>query len=230
MGNLVGPVANLVFLYGVASWSANGMAGQVWRLILNGKGWIVATFAFSLTLQAVHIVMRMKLSAGIYGWKFASAVPVRVVVGNLINMLATGSAIWRYTHAKWNGQPLVWLKTDHAYPNRTALMSDHRRLGEILVGSQHVAASELESALASCPPGLRIGEYLVGLGKLTENDLYECLSLQQNLTFQILDEGKSPGGSRARYRPKFRASGKCFPSRSPAGKCSLPVRMFHPTR
>jgi hypothetical protein len=66
-------------------------------------------------------------------------------------------------------------------------MSDRRLLGEILVGSQHVAAEELELALASQPPGVRIGEYLIHLGKLTENDLYECLSLQQNLTFQVLD-------------------------------------------
>ncbi len=190
VGNLVGPVANLVFLYGVASWSANGMGGQALHLILNGKTWIVDTFAFSMTLQAVHIVVRTKLSARIYGWRFASAVPVRVVAGNLINMLATASAIWRYTRAKWNRQPLVWLKTEHAYPNRAALMSDRRQLGEILVGSQHLAASDIETAVASCPPGLRIGEYLVKLGKLTENDLYECLSLQQNLTFQILDEGQ----------------------------------------
>ena len=32
-----------------------------------------------------------------------------------------------------------------------------------------------------------IGEYLIQLNKLTEDDLYECLSLQQNLTFQVLN-------------------------------------------
>ena len=187
VGNLVGPVANLIFFYGVVRWYTNGMTAHAARLFLNGSDWIVAVFAFSLALQAVHLVMRMGFSARIYGWKFASAVPVRVVIGNLINMLATASAIGRFCHAKWTGQPLVWLKTDHAYPNRAALMSDHRRLGEILVGSQHVAAEVLETALASQPPGIRIGEHLVHLGKLTENDLYECLSLQQNLIFQVLD-------------------------------------------
>jgi hypothetical protein len=69
-------------------------------------------------------------------------------------------------------------------------MADHRRLGEILVGSEHLAAEELETALASQPPGVRIGEYLVQLGKLNENDLYECLSLQQNLTFRLLEEAQ----------------------------------------
>jgi adsorption protein B len=187
VGNLVGPAANLVFFYGVVRWCANGMTEHAARLFLNGSAWIVDVFAFSLSLQALHTVMRIGFSARVYGWRFAAAVPVRVVIGNLINMLATASAIRRYCHAKWTGQPLVWLKTDHAYPNRAALMTDHRRLGEILVGSQHVAAEELETALASQPAGVRIGEYLIHLGKLTENDLYECLSLQQNLTFQVLD-------------------------------------------
>jgi adsorption protein B len=147
----------------------------------------VDAFAFSLTLQAIHMILRTGFSARIYGWKFASAVPLRVVLGATINMLATIWAIQRYCHAKWTRQPLVWLKTDHAYPNRGALMSDRRLLGEILVGSQHVAARDLEFALASQPPGVRIGEYLIHLNKLTENDLYECLSLQQNLIFQALD-------------------------------------------
>jgi adsorption protein B len=187
VGNLVGPLASLVFLYGVVSWFANGMTKDAARLFLNGSPWIVDAFAFSLALQAVHMIVRIRLSACVYGWKFASAVPLRTVLGNTINMLATVSAIGRYCHAKWTGQPLVWLKTDHAYPNRAALMSDRRLLGEILVGSQHIAAEDLEFALTNKPPGIRIGEFLIHLNKLTENDLYECLSLQQNLTFQVLD-------------------------------------------
>jgi adsorption protein B len=187
VGNLVGPSASLVFLYGVVSWFANGMTKDAARLFLNGSPWIVDAFAFSLALQAVHMIVRIRLSACVYGWKFASAVPLRTVLGNTINMLATVSAIQRYCYAKWTGQPLVWLKTDHAYPNRAALMSDRRLLGEILVGSQHIAAEDLEFALANRPPGTRIGEYLIHLNKLTENDLYECLSLQQNLIFQVLD-------------------------------------------
>ena len=187
VGNLVGPAASLVFFYGVVSWFANGMSDHAAGLFLNGNRWVVNTVAFSLALQAVHMALRIRFSASIYGWKFASAVPLRAVLGNTINMLSTVSAIGRYCHAKWTGRPLVWLKTDHAYPNRAALMSDRRLLGEILVGSQHVAAEELESALASQPPGVRIGEYLIHLNKLTEDDLYECLSLQQNLTFQVLD-------------------------------------------
>lgn len=39
----------------------------------------------------------------------------------------------------------------------------------------------MNRALSTQPAGLRIGEYLVKLGKLSEEDLYEALSLQQSL-------------------------------------------------
>src|SRR5439155_2701226 len=163
-------------------------AGPAGRLILNqSSAWITGIFVFSLTLQVVNMAIRMGFTGRIYGWRFASAAPVRAVLGNAINSLATASAVYRYFLAKWSGQPLGWLKTDHAYPNREGLTADRRRIGEIMVGSQYVAMEELETALASQPPGVRIGEYLCHLGKLTEQDLYECLSLQQHLDFQFLD-------------------------------------------
>ncbi len=190
IGNLVGPMATLVFVYGVINWSLGWRTGSVLRLILDGEFWIVDIFAFSIFMQAVHMAVRIRISAGIYGWRFAAAAPLRAVLGNLINSLATVSAICLYTQAKWKRRPLVWLKTEHAYPNRSTLIAERRPLGEILVGSQYVLASEMETALESQPPGVRIGEYLVRLGRLTEHDLYECLSLQQNLEFQTLESGQ----------------------------------------
>jgi len=55
------------------------------------------------------------------------------------------------------------------------------------VGSNYLAASELEAALKSQPVGVRLGEYLVHGGKLTEQELYECLSLQRDIEFQTLE-------------------------------------------
>ena len=75
----------------------------------------------------------------------------------------------------------MWLKTEHAYPSRNALMEHKRKLGEILVGSANLDENDLMQALAAQPAGLRIGEYLVKLGKISHDDLYEALSLQQSL-------------------------------------------------
>jgi hypothetical protein len=81
------------------------------------------------------------------------------------------------------GRPLVWLKTEHAYPNRAALVEHTRKLGEVLVGCQYIGSEDLEWALAAKPAGIRLGDYLIAQGRLSESDVYEALSLQQNVPF-----------------------------------------------
>lgn len=107
--------------------------------------------------------------------------PVRVMWGNLINCAATTIAIQRYAWSKATKRPLRWLKTEHAYPTRVALVEHWRKIGEILVGSCYVSQDDLDYALANKPGGVRTGEWLVSHGKLTFEDLYEALALQQNL-------------------------------------------------
>ena len=110
-----------------------------------------------------------------------SGVPVRSVLGNWINSAASVRALYRYSRSRILHEPLVWLKTEHAYPSRTALVEHKRKLGEILAGSSYVSEDDVQNALASLPAGMRLGEYLVKLGKITEDELYEALSLQQSL-------------------------------------------------
>jgi len=89
-------------------------------------------------------------------------------------------------HARVSRRPLVWLKTDHRYPSRAALMCHKRRLGEILVGSGYLELEQLEAALSSQPPQVLLGAHLVRLRALSEETLYEALSLQHNLPFAKL--------------------------------------------
>jgi hypothetical protein len=76
---------------------------------------------------------------------------------------------------------LRWVKTEHAYPSRAALLPDRKRLGEVLTGSASVTPAQLEGALASRPQNVRLGEHLVSLGLLSEEDLYSALALQNQL-------------------------------------------------
>jgi len=66
-------------------------------------------------------------------------------------------------------------------PTRPALTEHKRKLGEILVGSGYVSQDDVHSALRSVPPGVRLGEHLLQLGALTEDELYVALSVQQSL-------------------------------------------------
>ena len=51
----------------------------------------------------------------------------------VVDTAATFNALGRYAIARLRKRPLKWLKTEHTYPNRSALLAHKRKLGEILV-------------------------------------------------------------------------------------------------
>lgn len=180
VANLISPMTNVLFLVGAGTWGWAQMSHHAW-LLAQELSKHSDVYAAGLALQALHTLIRAVCSARIYGWPFACGVPVRILAGNWINFFATTKAIWTYSNARIRGQPLRWAKTDHAYPNRSALLPERKRLGEILTGSNWITAVQLETALATKPASLRLGEYLISLGVLSEQDLCTALSLQNHL-------------------------------------------------
>jgi bacteriophage N4 adsorption protein B len=178
-GNPLSLLSNFVFLYGLLTWMAAHCMGAAWGLARYSLH--PSLLAATLGIQIIQTTVRMSCTARLYGPVFALAVPLRSVCGNWINTVATWKAARSYVLARIRHEPLVWVKTEHAYPSRSALVEHKRKLGEILIGSAYVKESDLLGALETQPRGLRIGEYLVQLGKLTEDELYEALSLQQSL-------------------------------------------------
>ncbi len=170
VGSPLGVIANAVFLYGLATalWMRATPAGA--RLSFVALGF-----------QLLRLGVRMGCVARIYGVVFSFGVPIRVFYANLLNAAATFGALFQYLAARLQHRPLRWLKTEHAYPSRAALLTYKRRLGEILVGSGQVTAAALRQALETRPSGVRLGAQLVRLGYLREDHLYEALSLQQGL-------------------------------------------------
>ncbi len=182
VGNILTPLTNLLWLYGATTWVMARVQHVPWGLGAASRGtrlWQLGWWSMLLLLPQTTV--RMYCCSIVYGWKFAAGVPFRVPWANIINCTAAFKAIWNYTNARIRGVPLRWLKTEHAYPNRAALVTERRKLGEILVDAGFVTGEDLEAALASQPAGVRIGEYLLRLGKLGEEQLYEALGLQQDL-------------------------------------------------
>jgi len=179
-GNLVTPTTNLLFLYGLVTWIWASATGHEWGLAREAASSATACAA-AMGIQALHTGFRTWCSWRIYGMRFACAVPLRVVVANWINCFATLRAIATYGDAKLRGRALRWIKTEHAYPSRAALLTDRKLLGEILTGSRWITQAELDAALASKPADQRLGEHLVNLGLIGEQDLCAALALQHNL-------------------------------------------------
>jgi adsorption protein B len=179
LGNPLSLLSNLIFLYGALTWVAAQCTGAPWGLArYTLHPWLLLA---TLSIQILQSGVRMACSARIYGIRFAVGVPLRAVYGNWINTVATWRAVRSYTLARVRHEPLVWVKTEHAYPSRSALVEHKRKLGEILIGAGYAEESDVRRALENLPQGTRLGEYLVLRGVISEDQLYEALSLQQSL-------------------------------------------------
>jgi adsorption protein B len=190
VGNLLGPFANAVFLYGAASYFWKLEAGGGWPFHDSIRPWLLHVYQVTLGISLVQAAIRMRCSARIYGWRFASAGPLRMICGNLVNSAATVAALWQFFGARLAKRAPAWLKTDHVYPRAITTAQGRPRLGEVLIKMRCVSMSDLEDALVSRPSDLRIGEHLVRSRKLTEEHLYQALSSQAGIPLGIPQDGE----------------------------------------
>ena len=187
IGNPLSLLANAVFVYGLAT-----------ALWMRATPAVARVAEATLALQLLRTGIRMACCGRVYGWAFALGVPLRAVYANALNSVATLNAVAIYARARLRGEPLKWLKTDHAYPTRAALLSYKRRLGEILVASGRLTPAALREALRTQPENLRLGEHLAATGCVALEAVYEALGFQQGLPRDpIAPEAVSPGVARA---------------------------------
>jgi adsorption protein B len=215
IGNPLSFYANLLFVYSFASYWITRWYGMPWSLgtavsepAIQSLFWATSLFALSqLTVRAI-------CSARIYGAWFALLVPLRSVVGNLLNSLATVNALCRFATARITRRPLAWAKTEHFYPSVAALTAHKRRLGEILVSAGYLAEEALAQALASKPLDTPLGEHLVRLTLLTEERLLEALSRQSGMPAEMVDPQKV-----------LRRVARCLPGYLQLERRLIPVRL-----
>ena len=179
LGNPLSILANAISFFGLFTWLQAAASGSTWRfgdaIAAHVPRWLPVLAAI-LALQ--QLAVRGWFSARVYGWRFALPAPFRCLFGNFLNSAATAAAAARYLGSRARGAPLVWHKTEHAYPSPASLRPHRRPFGEILVAAGFLTAERLEAALATKPAGLRLGEHLVSLGWLGEDDVTAALSLQ----------------------------------------------------
>jgi len=155
--------------------------------------WLSRLCLLTYGFAFVQVGVRAWCSARIYGWRFASATPLRVTWGNVVNFVATVAAIRQFAAARVRHTAMAWRKTDHVYPRP--------RLGELLVRMRSVPMNEVETAAGNMPAGLRIGEYWCNCGSCRK---------------QILSRAKYSIGYSGRIRQRHRGGSPRHP-RSPGG-------------
>ncbi|HYI97483.1 MAG TPA: glycosyl transferase family protein [Bryobacteraceae bacterium] len=175
VGSPAGLLTNLVFAYGLVRWLLGAPIPD--NLLMRACA----------VIGSYRMLYRTICVWRIFGAGFALTTPIRVFVANFINSVATFLAFQRFFVAKLQGVPLVWVKTEHAYPCQSALIRRKARFGEVLVTHGYITESELQSALATQPAHRRIGEHLVARGSIDEEAVYEALCLQQMLPQARID-------------------------------------------
>ncbi len=175
LGNPASLLANALFVWGLlASGPAFQLRLATWAPLMWGTA-LVGLYRIGFRCWSV---------GSHFGWKIAAGVPLRIMLANVINSAATLWAIRNFALARIRRVPLVWVKTEHQYPNPQALRTPSRQsIREVLVRNGYVTQEQLAEALASRAPGVRVGEQLQALGYLKESELYEALSLQSQLPY-----------------------------------------------
>ena len=180
VGSLIGPWANLLFLYGLASALVASLRDVPWALAAATPAWVAHCCLATAVCALAQVSTRVYATSRVYGPRFAWAAPLRSLWGNLINCVATAESLRQFLQARVKRGAMAWRKTEHAYPAHFA--PDQRlRLGEVLVNMQWAARAEIEEALPKVPRGLRLGEYLIQSQKLSEERLYRALGMQTGI-------------------------------------------------
>ena len=181
VGNLLSPAANLILVYGVSRYLWMGRASQSWNPGSHIPLWAARACVITLGTSILQAMVRAHCCSRIYGDRFAAASPLRIFWGNVLNCAATVAALKQFLEARLEHHTLAWRKTEHAYPAHRTPEQGRPRLGEILRDMNRVSTGELEAALGREPDGLRLGEYLLQLERISEDNLYQALSSQMGI-------------------------------------------------
>ena len=206
--NPIGLVVSLVAALSVADFVLTHLAGAPWHFAIKQDLTFRLCLA-NLAVQALRTAVRMACVSKVFGWKFATGVPIRAFYESIINGLATLQAIRTYVGARVEGRPLVWLKTEHSYPNRSSLESSWKGLEEVLVSSGYLSAESLAMAQRLKAPDADLGHFLVAAGLLSDEDYCEAASLCSGVFVQPVYVDPEPvPQSTARSLP-MRVQSKC---------------------
>ncbi len=186
VANPLSLLTNILFLAGLTDLFAETAEHRPWRFAVSNP-LVVWLCWITFLLQCFRLGLRMLYVAEIFGVPFALGVPLRCFHGNFINCCASFGAIGRYLHAKLHGRPLVWLKTEHDYPGREALVMHRRTLGDVLVSSGYVSEEKLLEVQAQMPPEADLADFLLANSIISDADLCKAISLQSGVPSALID-------------------------------------------
>jgi adsorption protein B len=182
----LGLLTNAVFVAGMVDLIRSTAEHRPWTFAVNNPV-VVALCFLTLLIQCFRILLRAFCVGRIFGWGFAMGVPLRVFHANLINCFASLRALWRYTKARIHKRPLVWLKTEHAYPTGDLLQLERRDLSEVLIACGLLTEQDLMGLQVDLGNEAGLADQLLALELISEDDLCHAISLQAGVPSTQID-------------------------------------------
>ena len=186
IANPLSLLTNVVFLVGAGDWVESLYLHRPWAFAIANPR-LVALCWLTLALQCFRLTLRGIYTARIFGAAFALGVPLRCFHGNLVNACASFGAMWNFLHAKLRRRPLAWIKTEHAYPSRDALLLHKRELSEVLIAAGHLSEEQLASIRSHMPQDTDLADHLLAQKVISEDDLCKAISLQSGVPAAHID-------------------------------------------
>jgi len=174
-------IAYMLLLYVGCRIVVAHVTGNPWSIeaVVPAHSVLAWMLAVNFACAGWRAVMKARLVGRLYGPGHALLCVPRLVVGNVIGILAMLRAISQYADHRLTGRPLRWLKTAHAFPTPEGLAAARRRLGEYLLERQALSEAELEEALAlHRATGARLGDVLRRAGIVSPSAVVEALGRQ----------------------------------------------------
>lgn len=134
-----------------------------------------------------RILMRIVFVKKIYGLGQALLSPIRIIVGNVLNFASSTLAMLWLIRAVSTRKEQTWIKTEHEFPAEK-LEAFRRKIGDLLLTRHLVTAKQLEQAVKiQKKTKKRLGQILLELGYISEEELASALAYQRQWAFVEID-------------------------------------------
>lgn len=184
-------IAYIIFLQLLLFWllKVTGVWTTQFPTIFQAGTWQMNVALITTAALATRVVQRFYFVNRLYGWEHALMSIPRMVVGNMINFMATARAWRMFLLYLLFGKRMVWDKTMHDFPSASQLVQTRKRLGELLTTWQAVEPERLEEALQQQQGGRQqpLGRILVSQGWLDDETLAEAIAFQGDLSRAVID-------------------------------------------
>lgn len=183
--NIVNALGYLIILYWLVNVCIYGW-GRGPRIVESR--WVSDVILADTFLMLHRLLQRFVAVVRISGWGQAFLSIPRAVVGNVINFVATAIATKQFFSAERSGKRVEWKKTAHVFPSAAQLMEHRRRLGDLLLENRLITLAQLRSGLQTQEKnGKKLGQVLMQMGYISEEDLLAVLGRQLAVPFDSID-------------------------------------------